>query len=291
MSDEEFMNLCTSGTAQEVETAIKNGTDVNTRHDSGWTPLMWAASKNTDPEVISVLLQNGADINSKDDLLGMTALTLAARGNSNPEVISILLRNGADVNARGENGNTVCGISAFHNTNPEVISVLLENGADVNARDYRENTVLMWAVGFAPDLEEIFEEIAVMTDRPCEEVDNPDLETPRKIAALLDPLHEIVDKPNLEKIPDLPENGEDNIIRHDSGWTALMWAASENPNPEVVSILLQNGADINFKDDLLGLTALMLAARSNSNPEGISLLLRNGRSEERRVGKESHVPV
>ena len=51
---------------QEIETVIKNGTDVNARGEDGETALMLAAYGNTNPEIISVLLKNGANAHAKD---------------------------------------------------------------------------------------------------------------------------------------------------------------------------------------------------------------------------------
>jgi ankyrin repeat protein len=56
--------------------------------------------------------------------------------------------------------------------------------------------------------------------------------------------------------------------------TALMWVAADSENPEAISLLLENGADVNAKDDD-GRTALMAAAY-NKDPKMISLLLENG---------------
>jgi len=58
-----------------------------------------AAFTNSNTEIISILLQNGADVNAKDHH-DFTALISAAANNSNPEVISVLLKNGADANMK-----------------------------------------------------------------------------------------------------------------------------------------------------------------------------------------------
>ena len=59
------------------------------------------------------------------------------------------------------------------------------------------------------------------------------------------------------------------------GWTALMYAAMFNSNPEVIFTLLRAGSNVNAKDKF-GTTVLMCAAAGNSNPEVIRTLLRTG---------------
>ena len=66
---------------------------------------MIAAAHNSNPEVITVLVQAGADVNATD-ASGVTPLMLAAAGNSNPEVITVLLSLGADPKAKDNSGKT-----------------------------------------------------------------------------------------------------------------------------------------------------------------------------------------
>jgi hypothetical protein len=69
-----FFELVRTGTPQQIQSAIRSGADVNARDMSGWTPLIWAASSNTNPEVIITLLDNGAD--GKVNSMGKTAFNL-----------------------------------------------------------------------------------------------------------------------------------------------------------------------------------------------------------------------
>ena len=60
--------------------------------------------------------------------------------------------------------------------------------------------------------------------------------------------------------------------------TPLMWAAVHNPNPDVVTSLIENGADVNVRCRI-GRTALMLASDASMGrniPEVIITLLENG---------------
>ena len=137
---EDFFELCLSGTAQEIEAAIKNGADVNASNQYGDTALMVAVLNNVNPEVIVILLKNGADINA-EDMYGNTALSSAA-GSGYTEILSILLRNGADVNARDGISGWTALMCAVNNTEPESISILLRNGVDASIRDnYGERAI------------------------------------------------------------------------------------------------------------------------------------------------------
>lgn len=61
MSDEDFLKLCKTGSAEDIKDAINAGADVNTKDTRNITALMYAARYNNDPEVITVLAKAGAD--------------------------------------------------------------------------------------------------------------------------------------------------------------------------------------------------------------------------------------
>ncbi|GHS85988.1 hypothetical protein AGMMS49957_03250 [Synergistales bacterium] len=61
-----FLRLCASGKLRRVRIALKKGANVNAADSSGKTALMYAASKNRNPKVISLLLQSGADASIRD---------------------------------------------------------------------------------------------------------------------------------------------------------------------------------------------------------------------------------
>ena len=56
--------------------------------------------------MVSTLLTAGADLNTKRVHNGMTVLMYAAKVTKNPEVITILLNAGADAKAKDHDGNT-----------------------------------------------------------------------------------------------------------------------------------------------------------------------------------------
>jgi ankyrin repeat protein len=101
----DFFELIKAGTPQAVQAAISNGADVNAQDKYGWTPLMYAAGFNPNPEVIATLLKAGADIEARDKY-GATPLMEATWYNPNPEVITTLLKAGADAKAKDSVGKS-----------------------------------------------------------------------------------------------------------------------------------------------------------------------------------------
>ena len=63
--------------------------------------------------------------------------------------------------------------------------------------------------------------------------------------------------------------------------TSLHLAAQHNPNPEVVALLLDRGADIHARDGTGCYMPLHLAVQFNPNPEVVALLLEKSRSYAR----------
>lgn len=134
---------------ETIETLIKAGANVNAKEQTlGLTPLIYAVDYNVNPKIIQTLVEAGADVNAKSD--GRTALFHAAHWNNNPEVINALIKAGADVNAKIESGESKGGtalmVAAQWNNSPEVTKALIKAGADVNAKRNDGATALMLAV-------------------------------------------------------------------------------------------------------------------------------------------------
>ena len=132
-----LFDLCKSGeaTPERVQEFLDLGADVNATDSDryGWPPLVAAARFSKNPEVVTLLIKAGADVNTKSED-GVTALYMAAFGNENPEVFTVLIKAGADVNAKGRDDMTPLLVAAVSNVNPEVITLLIRAGAYVNAK-------------------------------------------------------------------------------------------------------------------------------------------------------------
>lgn len=98
-------------------------------YSHGHTPMMRAALDG-DTERVKELINQGADINQRDDN-GRTALMFAVV-NRHYETMKVLLEHGADVNARSNEGGTAL-MGAASAGELRMVEALLDKGADSHA--------------------------------------------------------------------------------------------------------------------------------------------------------------
>ncbi len=78
-----------------VELLLAHGAKINEVSSGGWSPLMFAAKTQEDPQVVQTLLAHNADVTLKDSS-GWTALMTAARYGADPAITKLILAEGAD---------------------------------------------------------------------------------------------------------------------------------------------------------------------------------------------------
>jgi ankyrin repeat protein len=100
-----LIDIADTATPDQIQQAVKGGSDSNAADSVGRTVLMIAAASNPDPAVISLLVKAGAKVNARGPR-GWTALMMAAYSNPNPEVVVTLLKAGADPTLRSGAGET-----------------------------------------------------------------------------------------------------------------------------------------------------------------------------------------
>jgi ankyrin repeat protein len=116
----------------EIHELIKSGADVNVKNKYGVTPLFMASEKGL-AEIVKLLLETKADVNTSDKTNGATPL-LVASANGYIEIVKYLLEAKADVNVvlKTEGANPL--YMASQNGHTEVVKILLEANANVNAK-------------------------------------------------------------------------------------------------------------------------------------------------------------
>ncbi len=147
------------GTAAVVRALLEAGAEADawatgfaTDWGWSWTPLHLAARSNPDPDVVTALVEAGADLHApggESYRRGNTPLHYAGE-NPNPAVAAALLDAGADAHVQAQGGRTPLHEAAANATNPAVIELLVAAGADVNARDASGYTPLHSAAWYNP---------------------------------------------------------------------------------------------------------------------------------------------
>jgi ankyrin repeat protein len=271
-----FTSPLTVGSYFGLETVVKllleGGADVESRDNKySWTPLLWATMRGHEA-VVELLLEGRADVESRDDE-GETPLSWAViRGHE--ALVKLLLKGGADVESRDKYGGTPL-LRAAKRREEALVKLLLKAGADVESRDKYGGTPLLWA---AVNGHEALVKLLLKAGADVESRDDEG-ETPLLRAAKRG--HEAVVKLLLE--------GGANVESRDSkGQTPLSWAVGIG-HEAVVKLLLEGGANVESRDSK-GQTPLSWAV-GIGHEAVVKLLLKGGANVDSRNVMGSGTPL
>jgi ankyrin repeat protein len=229
----------------------------------------WGSSRlhrENDPEIIEVLVKNGANPNTKNKY-GEAALHTYDRS---IDAFKKLLELGADANSIVENGKRT---PLFYiNGSIPHLDALIEAGADPNAKDYDGSTILRWRVRLMDSKAALDFVQALLNHGADANIADNDGFTP------LFAVDASLDNDFIEQALDLLlKQGAD--INHQSrdGWTVLATLAGHSftePKFRKMKWLLSNGARTDLFSNT-GESPLSRAARSNQDM-WMSTLLKHG---------------
>jgi ankyrin repeat protein len=133
-----------------VKLLLENGAQINARDEEGRTPLIEAASYSRFATV-KVLLERGADLEASDNH-GNTALLAAACDCAiapmpdTDVIVELLMKRGANINARNNDAETPLMIASYGGVvKTRIIEILVEHGANLRLKNRDGDTALMIA--------------------------------------------------------------------------------------------------------------------------------------------------
>lgn len=251
---------------------------------------LWHAARTGDLRAMKRYIAEGADVNAPDESLNISPLAWSA-SHGQTEATRLLIENGADVNLKDDDGSTpLHGAAVFGRA--AVARLLVENGANLQVRnndgatpadalhlDWRTTTFIGDLMGV-----EVEENIAVMQSGRNEiaklfgvkEFDSKDIPSDQDLSGAVF----IGDLAAVKQA--LTEGADPNAQDPQSGSTMLSIAALMG-HTEVVALLLEHGADVNVKSRDGG-TALHAAAFLG-RVETVKLLLEKGADTTLRDGR------
>ena len=242
---------------------IENGADINKRRMDNQTPLMVAVEKGL-VSVATFLIEHGADVDLQNEN-GNTALHYALYGSDvSCEILSCLIGSGADVNGVNKVKHTPLMIAAKRG-HLNALTLLIKHGAhDVDLRDSDGYTALHYAV-YGSDIScEILSSLIGIGADVNARTNNRD--TPLMIAAK---------KGHVNAVTSLVKCGANVDLQDKDGQTALDLALyGSDVSSEILSCLIGSGADVNARTNNRG-TPLMIAAE-NGHINAVTSLVKCG---------------
>lgn len=252
-SDDYYSSSFWSGASEAyVKTKLHNADVLNKRSDFGETPFIYAIIFNSNPNLISVLIDLGADVNVCDDT-GDSPLMYAAYYNTNPDIVSLLIESGADVNHKNSSGETVLHHSLQNENCLAIIKALVRGGADLNVLNNQGFSPLVYALQQIELQQTMEKELSV-----------------KNAASLHRNFSEI--------IVYMVKNGAKMSYFQSFGNSPIEFACANN-DTETLTLLVDLGVDLN-STDLGGKTPLMYAALQNANTNIITTLMGLGADPE-----------
>jgi ankyrin repeat protein len=217
-----------------------------------------AAASGGYPEIVALLLREGADPNSPCSGTFSSPLHAAA-SSGNPTIVTQLLDAGSFVNGYAGSDGSALHVAAQQG-NPEVVQLLIDHGADLHVWSDTKGPPLCAAL-FANE----HEVVATLLRN------NIDVNIPP--SGYFNPLSIACEKTGVETIRLLLEKGADVSLKRPRN--AALHKAAERGDIAIMQLLLHNGADINEASCGTYGTALKGAIQSHEQP-AFEFMLRAG---------------
>ena len=268
-----LLHACKFGNSGLVELLLKSGADLDVTDSDGKPPLYWASCNGDNDEttrICTLLIEKGVDINQQATT-GRTALMWAAlKGNSG--LVELLLKSGADLDVADNDGDSSILYATINDDDDDtarICALLIEKGVDINQQSTEGEGALYRAAG-----KDNYKTLKVLLEAGA----NRNLQTDDGLSALM----YAANQDNNKSLEVLLEAGADPNLQEGRGVSALYLAASKSA--EAVKILLEHKADPNI--ETMHKTTPIFEAADARNIEIMSVLIEGGAD----INHESETP-
>jgi murein DD-endopeptidase MepM/ murein hydrolase activator NlpD len=143
--DTNLFNLVKTNDVANVQAALTAGANVNAQDEYGQTPLMYAASSSTTPDILDALVKAGANINAQTGA-GWTALMYAARDSGTLDTLLWLMNAAADPSLKNSEGQSAADLAR---SNPKMTTAIYERLSELSNGPFDPN----WPSGYTVPVE------------------------------------------------------------------------------------------------------------------------------------------
>ncbi|XP_077992513.1 fibronectin type 3 and ankyrin repeat domains protein 1-like [Glandiceps talaboti] len=141
-----LMLSCFAGHLEIVKLLRSHGAEWDSRDKGGSTPMHWAVdSSNT--RLLKWIIDDGCPADIRDKHSGWTPLMRACTLGGNPDVARVLINAGAQVNTRDHDGKTPLMIASL-NGHLSLVQLLIQKGADIHVKNEFGKTAVDFAGSF-----------------------------------------------------------------------------------------------------------------------------------------------
>jgi len=277
-----------------IKFLIKHGANINAISDEGYSPIIYATKVNN-KSVINGLLESGADASvvSKD---GKSLLHHAAL-NGSVHLVDYLIKNKLvnDIDGVDQNYETPL-ILAVKSKNVDIVKYLVERGADVNHTNIIGESVLAMACyGRITKINLTILQYLIDHGANINTIYNFEensIYVDKKVYCKETPLIFAINRKNIELVKILVENGADVNRKNDYGekMPPLYYTLSyDYKNIDIIKYLLHHGANPNeIINDRMD--TVFFHAVKNSNDPVIELLVENG-ADINHKNNDNNIPL
>lgn len=186
---------------KSISVLLENGGNVNEQNELGQSSLMLACERSL-PNIVEFLLKKGADITQTDNE-GRTALHYISI-KSKPHIIKLLIDHGADKDSQDNEGVTPL-MLAIEKVKIKNISMLIACGASVDVTDNKGRNAMLHHFNDDGDVIKTLLDAGTYVDHQDQDGNTP--------------IHNEVNKKNMDGIQLLLEAGADVNIKNKKGQT------------------------------------------------------------------------
>ena len=117
-----------------VKKMLQMGANVNAQDNTGFTPLHRAVQKYKNVEIAEILLEYGAFVDHQNNARKATPLMMAIQNRCGPDLVQILIKNGANLEINDVNGWTALIYAAYYPNCLPLAEVLVDSGAVIDVQ-------------------------------------------------------------------------------------------------------------------------------------------------------------